>query len=94
MTKDLHAARHTLRTALLAAAETLHTAGSALLDVMGAAPKAATQEDWEAIGAVDDLHFRLVDLSEQLDRAQPREREPQLNPIFDEAEAKRFDLGF
>lgn len=66
---ELATARRIMRTALLAAANTLHTAGSALLEVMQDAPKAATQEDWEAIGAADDLHFRLVDLSEQINLA-------------------------
>jgi len=66
---ELETARCTLRTVLLAAANTLHTAGSALLEVMQDAPKAATQEDWVAIGAVDNLHFRLVDLSEQINLA-------------------------
>ena len=66
---ELATARRTLHTALLAAADTLHTAGSVLLDVMQDVPEAVTQEDWAAIAAADDLHFRLVDLSERVDLA-------------------------
>lgn len=62
---EIATARRALHTALLAAANILHTAGCDLLDAMQDAPKAVTLEDWAAIAAADDLHFRLVDLSEQ-----------------------------
>jgi hypothetical protein len=63
---ELAVARRALCTALLAAADRLHTAGSAWIDALQDVPGATTQEDFLAIAAADDLHFRLVELSEQL----------------------------